>query len=566
MIFFLSSGLRRHRISSSLRRMMRLQQQMLSSNSRSMLSSFTFKSDWLTYSPRHVHTTYPAISFILEPAAAASLHDRLPFPIYAPPATSPIDPSLSSVLPDKVDLTVTFGGDGTILHAASLFSTSTHVPPILAFTMGTLGFLGEWKFHEYKRAFREVYMSGAPNGGDRADILELGKSSPRSQTQERITPRYDTEDNFVTPKGKKKQHFPRWQPSATDPQDEGEPAGSGKGRDAIQERGNQKPYYPPFKPEPSDSGGERELNESSISEKPTQATGKEKPFFPPFNPEKSSPSSHTTAAPSPASANDQYSNQSPNPPPPSPLSSWPPLRGLSLGNRPARVLLRSRLRITIHPPTSPSASTSQPAPPQTLHALNDLTLHRSPSPHLTHLSLSLSSPVPKRSPTKARNNPIHLTTLHSDGLILSTPTGSTAYSLSAGGSIIHPLVNSILVTPICPRSLSFRPLVLRGDMSVGITLGEGQRSLSGGVKRVMLGVDGVEVEGGLCEGGRVEVTGEELRQEEWVAAAGREEVEMGRRWTGGVPCLMRGGGEGEDGWVGGLNGLLKFNYPFGEEG
>lgn len=121
-------------------------------------------------------------------------------------------------------------------------------------------------------------------------------------------------------------------------------------------------------------------------------------------------------------------------------------------------------------------------------------------------------------------------------------------------------------------------------MSVGISLGEGQRSLSGGIKRVMLGVDGVEVEGGLCEGGRVEVTGEELRQEEWVAAAGRsdavgqegeeldanrqgeEEVEMGRRWTGGVPCLMRGGGEGEDGWVGGLNGLLKFNHPFGEEG
>ena len=101
--------------------------------------------------------------------------------------------------------------------------------------MGTLGFLGEWKFHEYKRAFREVYMSGAPNGGDRADILELGKSSPRPQTQERIERRHDTEDNIITAEGKKKQFPPRWQPRAIDPPDEGQLAGSGKGRDAIQE-------------------------------------------------------------------------------------------------------------------------------------------------------------------------------------------------------------------------------------------------------------------------------------------------------------------------------------------
>lgn len=90
-------------------------------------------------------------------------------------------------------------------------------------------------------------------------------------------------------------------------------------------------------------------------------------------------------------------------------------------------------------------------------------------------------------------------------------------------------------------------------MSVGITLGPGSRTRS-----VMVGVDGVDVEGGLTEGGRVEVTGEELVQEDLGA-------EDGRRWMGGVPCLMRGGGEGDDGWVGGLNGLLKFNYPFGEE-
>jgi len=53
-----------------------------------------------------------------------------------------------------------------------------------------------------------------------------------------------------------------------------------------------------------------------------------------------------------------------------------------------------------------------------------------------------------------------LTRFQGDGLIIATPTGSTAYSLSCGGSIAHPAVDSILVTPIAPTSLSFRPLIL----------------------------------------------------------------------------------------------------------
>jgi len=57
-----------------------------------------------------------------------------------------------------------------------------------------------------------------------------------------------------------------------------------------------------------------------------------------------------------------------------------------------------------------------------------------------------------------------------DGLIVATPTGSTAYSLSAGGPIVHPGVESFVVTPICPHTLSDRPVVVGDGCCVEIRL------------------------------------------------------------------------------------------------
>ena len=60
--------------------------------------------------------------------------------------------------------------------------------------------------------------------------------------------------------------------------------------------------------------------------------------------------------------------------------------------------------------------------------------------------------------------------LRSDGIIIATPTGSTAYSLAAGGSIVHPSLQAVLITPICAHSLTIRPLILPLDYEINIKI------------------------------------------------------------------------------------------------
>lgn len=68
-----------------------------------------------------------------------------------------------------------------------------------------------------------------------------------------------------------------------------------------------------------------------------------------------------------------------------------------------------------------------------------------------------------------------ITTVTGDGLIIGTSTGSTAYNLSAGGSMVHPMVDAMLFTPICPHSLSFRPVILPASVVVKIKVPEDAR-------------------------------------------------------------------------------------------
>ncbi|MFQ5894549.1 MAG: NAD(+)/NADH kinase [Nitrospinota bacterium] len=85
-----------------------------------------------------------------------------------------------------------------------------------------------------------------------------------------------------------------------------------------------------------------------------------------------------------------------------------------------------------------------------------------------------------------RVNGRHLATFRADGLILSTPTGSTAYALAASGPIMVPRVQALILCPICPHNLSNRPIVLPDDVAVQIALRERD------TPHVLLTLDGQE--------------------------------------------------------------------------
>lgn len=80
------------------------------------------------------------------------------------------------------------------------------------------------------------------------------------------------------------------------------------------------------------------------------------------------------------------------------------------------------------------------------HVLNEVVIDRGPSPTQIQIDLYIDDNK--------------FTSINGDGIIISTPTGSTAYNLSAGGSIVQANTPCIMLTPLAPHSLSFRPLIL----------------------------------------------------------------------------------------------------------
>lgn len=141
----------------------------------------------------------------------------------------------------------------------------------------------------------------------------------------------------------------------------------------------------------------------------------------------------------------------------------------------AALTLRSRLRCTVLRQDSTGdggtmmltmngmAGNGAANDKSTVHlVLNEMVVDRGPSPYLSNVDLYIDGK--------------HITTVQGDGLIVSTPTGSTAYAVAAGASMIHPSVPAIMITPICPHSLSFRPIVVPAGVQLKICVSPDSRN------------------------------------------------------------------------------------------
>lgn len=183
-----------------------------------------------------------------------------------------------------------------------------------------------------------------------------------------------------------------------------------------------------------------------------------------------------------------------------------------------------------------------------IHAMNDIVLHRGSLPGLINLDVYI--------------NGHYLTRTTADGLIFATPTGSTAYSLSAGGSIVHPTIKCILLTPICPRSLSFRPLILPLNSHILIkVIGKESVKVDYSKCNAKLSIDGIP-QLKLLPGDEIHVISESFQrfeeeedEDDLKTVDKKHQKLIGKS---GVWCVVQSKGD----WVNGINSMLGFNLGF----
>lgn len=104
-------------------------------------------------------------------------------------------------------------------------------------------------------------------------------------------------------------------------------------------------------------------------------------------------------------------------------------------------------------------------------ALNDVVVSREGLTRMLHLSVRVGEEK--------------LTRFSGDGVIVATPTGSTAYSLSAGGAIVHPSLSAMVITPICPHASSLRPMVVSSEEVISVFIDSGRPDM-----KALLTIDG----------------------------------------------------------------------------
>jgi len=267
-------------------------------------------------------------------------------------------------LANKIDLIICMGGDGTLLHANSIFQNS--VPPILSFHLGSLGFLMPFDFSNFRSDINRT-MAG--------DVPLVLRSRLKGVIMKR--PRQDQQQQFPYT-GSISQEDQQQQSQSQPQQQQQQQDSPMHKKSAAKVNGVERRSAFEETDEEDVNKGEK-LNDESV-------------FID---------------------------------------------RQLSVSSIDSAILNSSSVRASFL-------------------VLNEIVIDRGLSAFISNVDLYLNGRL--------------ITRVQGDGLIISTPTGSTAYALAAGSSMVHPSVQSILITPICPHSLSFRPISVPAGVELKVML------------------------------------------------------------------------------------------------
>ncbi|KAI9219962.1 ATP-NAD kinase-like domain-containing protein [Blastocladiella britannica] len=355
-------------------------------------------------------------------------------------------PQLCADEPEIIDFVVTLGGDGTVLYTSWLFQGV--VPPVIPFHLGSLGFLTVFDFARYKHLLKSVFERGARVNLRMRFACTVYSSTPAPDL-------LDGEDDLESYEDNHDQHHHHHH-HHTSTAENPTAAAAELPRRRCESLRNMADMAAVAQAVATTNG--KVVTDTSPCASPTDMVAPQQQQV-----VEPTPISPLSAAFAPMIAQTRRASLSLTP------NAMP-------GAGAKHSSAASSAGAAVSGQAAAAATSSDPwlPPPRTFRhggllvtcstftVLNELVVDRGPSAYMSQLELF--------------GDERHLTTVQADGLVVSTPTGSTAYSLSAGGSIVHPEVQAVLVTPICPHTLSFRPMLLPDGMEIKVCVPGGSRN------------------------------------------------------------------------------------------
>eukprot|EP00833_Pecoramyces_ruminatium_P000869 jgi/Orpsp1_1/1174901/evm.model.c7180000051887.1 len=332
---------------------------------------------------------------------------------------------------DLIDFIITLGGDGTVLYASWLFQNS-QVPPVIPIHMGSLGFFTVFNFnYVFNILSRLLSPKEELEKKDNDDMDEDNKSDQSSsypcylnnypckvspfvglENHKSSDEFYSEDNNRLCFNNRVRFECTVWRCAKRKGADDPELIAYKQKQRERKRIQLELDRIIPIKPEGKDNKDEEIINQFKNEYKSDIDNRSDELFAGPENQKFENISDIITPGDNPS------------------LLSHMAKQQLSYIHSPS---------FMHNPPTEASCKDrySRPVPTETFQILNDVVVDRGPSAYMSHMELYSDNR--------------HLTTAQADGLVVATPTGSTAYSLSAGGPIVHPEVQTMIVTPICPR-------------------------------------------------------------------------------------------------------------------